>query len=115
MTLELTAFSLITSTGVVTVASTIAAVTSDTKEKAIACGMLALLGSSASLSSVSAYFSPSSQDVKSYLHNMKAQFGYTTAGIVTYIAQSIFNGAIQGIQFAITRAVSDKMDLWIRR
>lgn len=107
--LNLTAFCTITTGAVGTVASTMAVCSSlsssNSLQKTAAYGALAFGTMTGTLSAVTAWFDPTSKDVKSYMKNVSTHFCYGVPAMATAIANSIFNAAVEGVSNAVRKIV----------
>ena len=96
-----TALLLSVSSGVGAVASSLKAASAETALKTGAFVALTLGCATGAASAVTAWFDPSSKDVKSYLSNVKSHFGYGLSATVTFVAQEMSAAMIKGVSDAV--------------
>ena len=91
------AFSLSVGASIAAVASGLAAASADTTGKTVAYGTLAFGCAVGSISALTAWVSPSSKDLKSYLRNAKSHFGYGSSSMAAMVALNVSSGILRGL------------------
>jgi hypothetical protein len=110
---NLSAFCTITTGAIGTAASTMAVCSSlsssNSLQKTAAYGALAFGTMTGTLSAVTAWFDPTSKDVKSYMKNVSTHFCYGVPAMATAIANTVFDAAVQGIAEAVHNIIEYKI------
>ncbi len=102
------AFALSVSSSVAAVTSGLAAASANTVGKTVVYGTLAFGCAMGAISAVTAWVSPRSKDVKSYLRNVKSHFGYGSSGMAAIVAMNVSSGILKGLSLGSTFVVMKK-------
>lgn len=109
MTVNQVAFATVTTLGIVTIGSGVAAATAATAVATAAYSALTVLGAAVSIASMTAWADDRSINARAYFHHLKEHTGYAIAGAVQFVAQLVMQGIVQGLVDGISIAISRKI------
>lgn len=96
-----------------TVLSAMATGSATTALKTAGCAALTLGYATATGSAVTAWFDPSSKNVKNYFNNVKSHFGMGASAVATAISQTVASAVVEGFRDGLRHAIEDKVYRWM--